>query len=249
MSLNEAADGLKPIYAGLNPRALASLEIRSYQAGELNERLSVDGVEAGALLAAAERPANWIPGVELFPRRVFRQRHRGHFGELVRLDEALVGRIGLCPRQWASALMHKGTAKGFHIHPPFIPEGQSAESWFQRLFIEEATNYGLRPYSREQWDLMFFVQGNVEVFLIDERAGMPRRRMRFMIDGDDTPGPNNAGLVIPPGVGHGLIVEGCRDLIMVYGTTTSFNPDFEGRIASDVERAALPASWADCFAG
>jgi hypothetical protein len=32
-------------------------------------------------------------------------------------------------------------------------------------------------------------------------------------------------------------------VIMVYGTSTVFRPDFEGRIASDVETAALPESW------
>jgi len=31
---------------------------------------------------------------------------------------------------------------------------------------------------------------------------------------------------------------------MVYGTSTSFQPEFEGRIASEVETAVLPESWA-----
>jgi hypothetical protein len=30
---------------------------------------------------------------------------------------------------------------------------------------------------------------------------------------------------------------------MVYGTSTMFQPDFEGRIASDVETPELPESW------
>ena len=30
---------------------------------------------------------------------------------------------------------------------------------------------------------------------------------------------------------------------MVYGTSTSFRPEFEGRIASEVETAELPESW------
>jgi hypothetical protein len=30
---------------------------------------------------------------------------------------------------------------------------------------------------------------------------------------------------------------------MVYGTSTKFQPDFEGRIASEVENAGLPESW------
>jgi hypothetical protein len=30
---------------------------------------------------------------------------------------------------------------------------------------------------------------------------------------------------------------------MVYGTTTQFEPTFEGRIADSVERAPLPEDW------
>ena len=101
----------------------------------------------------------------------------------------------------------------------------------------------LRPYAREQWDAMFFVQGNVEMLLVDERAGLPRRVMRFIIEGDDTRGANNAGVVIPAGVAHALRVEGARDGIMVYGTSTQFDPAFEGRIADGVERAPLPPGW------
>ena len=41
----------------------------------------------------------------------------------------------------------------------------------------------------------------------------------------------------------GIRAEGSRDAIMVYGTTTQFNPDFEGRIADSVERAPLPPDW------
>jgi hypothetical protein len=139
--------------------------------------------------------------------------------------------------------MFAGTAKGFHIHPPHIPDGQSPEQWFQKLFVEEPANYTLRPYDREQWDAMFFVQGCVEMLLVDERAGMPRRVMRFIIEGDDHRGPNNAGVVIPAGVAHALRVEGATDTIMVYGTSTKFNPDFEGRLADSVERAPLPEDW------
>jgi dTDP-4-dehydrorhamnose 3,5-epimerase-like enzyme len=90
---------------------------------------------------------------------------------------------------------------------------------------------------------MFFVAGNVEMLLVDERAGMPRRAMRFIIEGDDQRGANNAGVVIPAGVAHALRSEGSRDTIMVYGTSTKFNPDFEGRIADGVERAPLPPDW------
>ena len=67
--------------------------------------------------------------------------------------------------------------------------------------------------------------------------------MRFIIEGDDSRGPGNVGVVIPAGVAHALRVEGSRDAIMVYGTTTSFEPAFEGRIADGVERAPLPEEW------
>jgi deoxycytidine triphosphate deaminase len=44
-------------------------------------------------------------------------------------------------------------------------------------------------------------------------------------------------------VAHALRAEGLRDVIMVYGTSTSFDPGFEGRIASEVESAPLPEEW------
>jgi len=50
-------------------------------------------------------------------------------------------------------------------------------------------------------------------------------------------------VVIPPGVAHGLRNIGARDLIMIYGTSTTFNPDWEGRIESGVEACALPGEW------
>ena len=48
--------------------------------------------------------------------------------------------------------------------------------------------------------MMFFVQGSVEMLLVDERAGLERRAMRFLIEGDDRPGANNAAVVIPPNI-------------------------------------------------
>ena len=60
---------------------------------------------------------------------------------------------------------------------------------------------------------------------------------------NDTRGANNAGIVIPAGVAHALRVEGSVDAIMVYGTSTQFDPAFEGRIADDVEKAPLPPEW------
>jgi hypothetical protein len=44
-------------------------------------------------------------------------------------------------------------------------------------------------------------------------------------------------------VAHALRAEGGRDTIMVYGTSTQFEPAFEGRIADGIERAPLPEEW------
>jgi len=234
---------MNPLWRGLRESAQSQLGQRNYSVRSLAERLATTGVEAGELVGADRRGLGWIPGVEVFSRRVYPQRHRGFFGEFARRGEGELGRIGLWPRQWATATMYANTAKGFHIHPPFIPEGVEAAQWFAKLFREEPENYGLRPYDREQWDAMFFVQGTVEMLLVDERAGMERRVMRLLADGDDQRGPNNVGIVIPAGVAHALRAEGARDVIMVYGTSTSFEPAFEGRIASEIESAPLPEEW------
>jgi len=90
---------------------------------------------------------------------------------------------------------------------------------------------------------MFFIQGRVEIILYDIRAGLPRRTMRFFVDGDNHRSNNNVGVIIPPGVAHAIRVEGTEDVIMTYGTSMVFRPEFEGRIASEVETAALPESW------
>ena len=207
---------MSDLWHALAPDARAQLTQRDYSSSSLVERLATSGVEAGELIAKrAELDAAWIPGVELFGRRIFAQRPRGFFGEFARMGDGALADIGLWPRQWATASMFAGTAKGFHIHPPHIPDGTTAEAWFQRLFTGELKNYAQRPYDREQWDAMFFVQGNVEMLLVDERAGLPRRVMRFIIEGDDQRGPNNAGVVIPAGVAHALRAEGSRDTIMV----------------------------------
>jgi dTDP-4-dehydrorhamnose 3,5-epimerase-like enzyme len=229
---------------GLRPEARALLETRDYSKDTLARRLGDSGVAVSELMAGrGELDDAWIPGVEIFPRRVFQQKGRGYFAELTRLNEGVLERIGLAPRQWASALMHRDSAKGFHIHPPHIPEGIAPELWFRRLFIEQALDYSARPYDREQWDVMFFLTGICEMVLVDEREGLTRRVMRFTISGDSKPGNDNAAVVIPPGVSHALRSTGTEDLIMVYGTSTTFNPQWEGRIASAIENSPLPADW------
>jgi dTDP-4-dehydrorhamnose 3,5-epimerase-like enzyme len=139
--------------------------------------------------------------------------------------------------------MFAHSAKGFHVHPPRIPPDMTAEKWLRRLFIRQPENYSQRRYDDEQWDVMFFLQGRAEMILCDVRAGFPRRIMRFFIDGDNHRSDNNIGTVIPPGVAHAIRAEGSEDVIMVYGTSTTFHPEFEGRIASEIETATLPESW------
>jgi dTDP-4-dehydrorhamnose 3,5-epimerase-like enzyme len=234
-------------WQGLAPETQTALVERDYGVPALRQRLAEVGIEAGQLLvtnrADPEIAQAWIPGVEVFARTIYPQRHRGSFGELARRDEGLLAKIDLWPQQWSAARMFAKTAKGFHIHPPSVPDGISPNEWFQRLFVDEPETFALRRYEEEQWDVMFFVQGRAEMILHEARAGLPKRTMRLFIDGDNYRGPNNAAIVIPPGVAHAIRVEGSEDLIMVYGTSTSFRADFEGRIASEVETASLPDSW------
>ncbi|MEO7933568.1 MAG: hypothetical protein ABIT76_10460 [Chthoniobacterales bacterium] len=236
------------LWQGLKPAARALLETKSYAPQPLLEQLGTTGVAVGSLVgldySTGDVAEAWIPGVEIIPRKVFPQRHRGVFGEFGRKGEGIFGKIGLWPAQWATARMDAGTAKGFHIHPPFIAPGADPAEWFQRLFVSNPNEFSLRPYDREQWDAMFFIQGHAEMLLVDERAGMPRKVMHLFIAGDNHRGADNAGIVIPAGVAHALRAESSEDLIMVYGTSTSFQPTFEGRLASGVELAPLPSDWA-----
>jgi dTDP-4-dehydrorhamnose 3,5-epimerase-like enzyme len=236
----------KDLWVGLNERARKALSSRDYKSGSVAQRTAASGVDAAELTAGrgkAELKKVWIPGVEIFSREIHPQRHRGSFGELAREAQGVLGKIKLWPRQWSAARMFANSAKGFHIHPPSIPGEMTAEKWLRRLFINQPQNYSLRPYDREQWDIMFFLQGRSEIFLQDVRAGLPARSMRFFVDGDNHRSRNNVGVVIPPGVAHAIRAEGSEDVIMVYGTSTTFQPDFEGRIASEVEAADLPESW------
>jgi len=242
--MNKNVSGL---WHGLSPEGQTAVTVRDYGVRSLAGRIAEIGVEAGQLASAnrtdLEVAQAWIPGVEIFARIIHPQRHRGLFGEFARRDEGTLGRIGLWPQQWSAARMFAQTAKGFHIHPPSVPKDASPNEWFRRLFVDEPENFSLRPYKQEQWDVMFFVQGRAEMILREARAGLPPRTMRLFIEGDDHRGSNNAAVVIPPGVAHAIRVEGSEDLIMVYGTSTSFRAEFEGRIASEVETAQLPEQW------
>src|ERR1700730_13173762 len=236
----------KDLWVGLNDRARKALTARNYKSGNLAQRLAESGVEGGELAAGrgkADLKKAWIPGVEIFSREIHPQRLRRSFGELARDGQGILGKIKLSPKQWSAARMFANSAKGFHIHPPSIPADTTAEKWLRRLFVAQPQDYSLRPYDREQWDIMFFLQGRAEIFLCDVRAGLPSRNMRFFVDGDNHRSRNNVGVVIPPGVAHAIRAEGSEDVIMVYGTSTTFQPEFEGRIASEVETAELPESW------
>jgi dTDP-4-dehydrorhamnose 3,5-epimerase-like enzyme len=244
------SDSPNPLAPWIRPETARALETRDYGKGDLLVQVREVGIEAGRLagLQGEERASVWIPGVEIFQRNIYPQRHRGFFGELARRGEGVLGAIGLWPAQWATSTMFAGTAKGFHIHPPHIPAGEEPAAWLRRLFGEGA---GLRParqYDLEQWDVMFVTLGCAEMLLVDERPGFERRILRFWVEGDDHRGPNNVGVVIPPGVAHALRAEGGAATV-VYGTSTMFLPENEGRIASSVERADLPEAWVEYLKG
>ena len=122
---------------GLSPEAQAALAVRDYGVPSLAQRISEVGIEAGQLAAAnraePEIAQAWIPGVEIFRRTVHPQRHRGLFGEFARRDEGTLAKIGLWPQQWSAARMFTQTAKGFHIHPPSVPEETPPNEWFRHL--------------------------------------------------------------------------------------------------------------------
>ena len=221
-------------WGGLRSSAQDALEQRNYRSG----------VPDAADIVGNEK----IPGVMVFSRRVYPQHNRGFFGELARLDEQPLSDLELKPVQWASACMFGGTAKGFHLHPPYIPEGTTPSAWFHKLYVEEKDDMSIRPYDREQWDVMFFVRGLVELILVDVRVGLPREVMHFHLNGDDRGGGESHGVVIPPGVAHAMRSASSQDVVMVYGTSMVFNPEAEGRIASSVEKALLPAEWSDYLA-
>ena len=240
-------------WKSLRPEARHHLEQRDYSQLQLCERVRSEGAAAGELIRlAADDPVRkqiWIPALEILPINVHRQRHRGAFAELTRETEGKLAEIGLKPRQWSAASMFAGTAKGFHVHPAYIPEGHGPEEWMEHLYGSHPASALERPYDREQWDVMYLLNGVAEFVFIDERAGLPRRVMRFYVDGYSSPSSDNAGLVIPPGVAHAVRVESSHDIFMVYGTTTVFDPKNEGRIASKIESPRLPNDWEQYLRG
>src|SRR5436853_7218754 len=89
------------LWTGLSDEARNALTGRDYKAGSLAQRVAHSGIDAGELAVAdRSRPEVkrvWIPGVEIFSRRIHPQRHRGVFGEFVRRDEAALAKMGFLP--------------------------------------------------------------------------------------------------------------------------------------------------------
>ena len=90
------------LWQGIDRGARDRLNTRDYRTASFTQELSQQGLDAGELAAAnrSQREINdaWIPGVEIFARKVYPQRHRGLFGEFVRRDEGILARIGLWPK-------------------------------------------------------------------------------------------------------------------------------------------------------
>ena len=99
---------------GLSAETQAALAVRDYGVRSLAERIAEVGVDAGQLTSAnrtdLEVVRAWIPGVEIFPRTIHPQRHRGLFGEFARRDEGTLAQIGFWPQQWSAARMFAETA-------------------------------------------------------------------------------------------------------------------------------------------
>jgi len=222
------------LWAGLGDEARNALTARDYKAGSLAQRIADSGIDASELAAAdRSRPdvkRAWISRRGNFSTKIHSQRHRGVFGELGRRDEGVLAKIGFWPKQWSAARMFAQSAKGFHVHPPEhsaryrLPRnGCGVCSYARRIIIRCVVTMTSSGTS------CFFLQGIVEMILCDVRAGFSKRIMRFFIDGDNHRSSNNVGVVVPPGIAHAIRVEGAEDVIMVYGTSTIFHPEFEGR--------------------
>src|SRR5438094_5644156 len=140
----------KDLWEGINARAQDALSTRNYRIESFGQELSERGVEASQLTTAGRKNREivkvWIPGVEIFSRKIHPQRYRGSFGEFVRRDEGILSRIGFWPKQWSAARMFAQTAKGFDVHPPSIPEGAITADWLRRLLLDAPHNYLLRRF-------------------------------------------------------------------------------------------------------
>src|SRR5438045_5301530 len=135
----------KNLWQGIDADARNALNTRDYSGASFAQELSQRCLDGGELVAVdrnqREIKEAWIPGVEVFPRKIHRQRHRGFFGEFVRRDEGILAEIGLWPKQWSAARMFANTAKGFHVHPPSVPKNGVAADWLRRVLVDEPEHY------------------------------------------------------------------------------------------------------------
>ncbi len=73
------------LWQGIDAGVRDALKPRDYRSGSSARELSQRGVDASELVAAdrneSEIKEAWIPGVEIFARKIYAQRHRGVFGE------------------------------------------------------------------------------------------------------------------------------------------------------------------------
>ena len=85
-------------------------------------------------------------------------------------------------------------------------------------------------YHRHQTDLWVPVQGMFQVALVDLRSeSLTFGFKNTMYVGTLRPWQ----ILIPPGIGHGYKVIGSSDAMLVYGTSSFYNPKDEGRIGYD----------------
>ena len=79
-------------WQGIRGSARTRLETRDYTKDTLARRLADGGIGAGELIDGREELDDaWIPGVEVFSRRVFQQKGRGYFSELTRVERGRAG--------------------------------------------------------------------------------------------------------------------------------------------------------------
>src|SRR5437762_6278525 len=111
----------KDLWQGINARAQDALSTRNYRIESFRQELSERGVEASQLTTAERKNREiekaWIPGVEIFSRKIHPQRHRGSFGEFVRRDEGILSQIGFWPKQWSGVRMFAQAALWFTVVP------------------------------------------------------------------------------------------------------------------------------------
>jgi hypothetical protein len=110
------------LWKGIDRGARGSLNTRDYRTASFTQELSQRGLDAGELAAAnrsqREIKDAWIPGVEIFARKVYPQRHRGLFGEFVRRDEGILARIGLWPNNGQLRECFQELPRAFTCIPP-----------------------------------------------------------------------------------------------------------------------------------